>query len=309
MNRYLSILGFLGLFIIGTVSMSSCGAQDSSGIVLEKAKERRESQEEKEFFEGGLFFNKEEQAENKQKQTILQEKQEVSDDFFDRSFQLVFFGDSLTQGVGDSTEKGGFTPFVKEHYLSKSYIDEVSITNLGVRGNRTNHLLKRLKQPEVQESLRNADVIFMTVGGNDLMKVIRENFLDLNFDLFEVEQAQYAERLETVLSEIRKHNPTSTIYVVGLFNPFYEFFKEIPEMNEVVANWNETTISVLENHPKTVFVPIQDLFLDTDENLLDDDQFHPNEKGYQLIGNEIINQVVVYNEEVLLEETVLQERE
>ncbi|WP_417900142.1 SGNH/GDSL hydrolase family protein [Bacillus haimaensis] len=309
MNKSLSIFGLLGLFIIATVSMSSCSAQNSSSIVLEKAKERRESQEEKELFEGGLFFNKEEQAENKQKQTTLEEKEEVSDDFFDRSFQLVFFGDSLTQGVGDSTKKGGFTPFVKEHYLSKSYIDEVSMTNLGVRGNRTNHLLKRLKQPEVQEALQSADVIFMTVGGNDLMKVIRENFLDLNFELFDKEQAEYAERLETVISEVRKNNPNSTIYVVGLFNPFYEFFKEIPEMNEVVTNWNETTVSVLEKHPKTAFVPIQELFHDTDENLLDDDQFHPNEKGYQLIGNEVVKQVIEYNEEVLLEENLLQERE
>ncbi|MBM7619411.1 lysophospholipase L1-like esterase [Bacillus tianshenii] len=309
MNKKLTIVGLVGLFIVGTISMPGCSAQNSSSIVLEKVKERRESQEEKEFFEGGFFFNKEDQAENKQKQTILEEKQEVSDDFFDRSFQLVFFGDSLTQGVGDSTGKGGFTPFVKEHYLSKSYIDEVSITNLGVRGNRTNHLLKRLKQPEVQESLKSADVIFMTVGGNDLMKVIRENFLDLNFELFEREQEEYAERLETVISEVRKNNPDSTIYIVGLFNPFYEFFKEIPEMNEVVTNWNETTISVLENHPKTVFVPIQDLFIDTDVNLLDDDQFHPNEKGYQLIGTEIVNQVIEYNEEVLTDENVLQERE
>lgn len=309
MKKSLSIFGLLGLFIIVTVSMSSCSAQNSSSIVLEKAKERRESQEEKEFFEGGLFFNKEEQAENKQKQTTLEEKEEVSDDFFDRSFQLVFFGDSLTQGVGDSTGNGGFTPFVKEHYLTKSYIDEVSITNLGVRGNRTNHLLKRLKQPEVQESLQSADVIFMTVGGNDLMKVIRENFLDLNFELFDKEQAEYAERLETVISEVRKNNPDSTIYIVGLFNPFYEFFKEIPEMNEVVSNWNETTVSVLEKHPKTSFVPIQELFLDPDENLLDDDQFHPNEKGYQLIGNEIVKQMIVYNEEVLSEENLLQERE
>ncbi|MGD6831656.1 SGNH/GDSL hydrolase family protein [Sutcliffiella halmapala] len=309
MNKSLSIFGLLGLFIVGTVSMSSCSAQNSSSIVLEKAKERRESQEEKEFFEGGLFFNIEEQAENKQKQTTLEEKEEVSDDFFDRSFQLVFFGDSLTQGVGDSTKKGGFTPFVKEHYLNKSYIDEVSITNLGVRGNRTNHLLKRLKQPEVQDSLQSADVIFMTVGGNDLMKVIRENFLDLNFELFDKEQAEYAVRLETVISEVRKNNPNSTIYVVGLFNPFYEFFKEIPEMNEVVTNWNETTVSVLEKHPKTVFVPIQELFLDTDENLLDDDQFHPNEKGYHLIGNEVVKQVIEYNEEVLSEENLLEERE
>ncbi|WP_078380298.1 SGNH/GDSL hydrolase family protein [Sutcliffiella halmapala] len=309
MKKNITIIGIFALLIVGMVSMSSCSAENSSSIILEKVKERRESQKEKELFEGVFFFNKEEQSDNQLKQTTLEVKEEVPDEFFDRSFELVFFGDSLTQGVGDRTEMGGFTSIVKEHYTSKSYIDNVTITNLGVRGNRTSHLLKRLQEPEVQESLKDADVIFITVGGNDLMKVIRENFLDLNFDLFDREQAEYAKRLETVLSEVRMNNENSTIYLLGLFNPFYEFFKEIPEMNQVVSNWNDTTISVLEKYEKTAFVPIQDLFIDTEESLLDDDQFHPNEIGYQLIGNEIVEKIKVYNEEDVLEENELMERE
>jgi lysophospholipase L1-like esterase len=282
--------------------MVSCSSENSSSIILEKAKERRESQPEREFFKDGFFFNREEKMENQPKTINLEEKEEVTEEFFDRSFKLVFFGDSLTQGVGDKTEKGGFTIVVEEHYQEKAYIEEVSVTNLGVRGNRTNHLLKRLEDPEVQRSLAEADVIFMTVGGNDLMKVVRENFLDLTFNLFDREQALYAERLDSVLSEIRKHNDSSTIYLVGLFNPFYQLFQEIDEMNQVVTNWNETTISVLEQYPNTAFVPIQDLFIDPEENLLDDDQFHPNEKGYHLIGDEVIEAIKLYkgeeNEEI-----------
>ncbi|WP_223701926.1 SGNH/GDSL hydrolase family protein [Sutcliffiella deserti] len=292
------ILGFLAL-LIG--SMASCSSENSSSIVLEKAKERREIQNNKELFEGVLFFNREKKSENQPKQTILDEKEEVSDEFFDRSFKLVFFGDSLTQGVGDNTGNGGFTSFVKEHYASKPLIENVSVTNLGVRGNRTSHLLNRLKKPEVQESLQLADVIFITVGGNDLMKVIRENFLDLNFKLFEKEQVEYAERLTTVLTEVRELNPDSTIYLVGVFNPFHEFFKDIPEMNQVVENWNGTSAAVLANYSKTAFIPIQDIFIDSAEYLLGDDQFHPNDKGYRLIGDEIVKNIIIYNQENLLD--------
>ncbi len=290
----IALLGFL------IISMVSCSSENSSSYVLEKAKERRESQSEKQLFRD--FFKKEETEENKNKIVSIEEKEEVTEDFFDRSFKLVFFGDSLTQGVGDKSEQGGFTAKVQEFYESKPYLDNASVTNLGVRGNRTNHLLKRLEDPEVQEALADADVIFITVGGNDLMKVIRENFLDLNFSLFDKEQKLYAERLDSVLGEIRKHNDSSRIYLVGLFNPFYQFFQEIDEMNEVVTNWNATTVSVLDEYPNTAYVPIQDIFIDPNENLLDDDQFHPNEKGYQLIGNNIIEEIKRFNEESTADE-------
>ncbi|MGD7051198.1 SGNH/GDSL hydrolase family protein [Sutcliffiella horikoshii] len=294
-------IALLGLIII---SMVSCSAENSSSYVLEKAKERRESQSERKLFKD---FFKEESVENQNKIINIEEKEEVTEEFFDRSFKLVFFGDSLTQGVGDKSQKGGFTSIIKQHYEAKPYIDNVSVTNLGVRGNRTNHLLKRLEDPEVQEALAEADVIFMTVGGNDLMKVIRENFLDLTFSLFDKEQELYAKRLDSVLGEVRKHNDSSRIYLVGLFNPFYHFFQEIEEMNEVVTNWNATTISILDEYPNTAYVPIQDIFIDPVENLLDDDQFHPNQKGYQLIGNNIINEIKRFNEETSLEEMLEEE--
>ncbi|WP_010193863.1 SGNH/GDSL hydrolase family protein [Bacillus sp. m3-13] len=294
-------IALLGLIII---SMVSCSAENSSSYVLEKAKERRESQSERKLFKD---FFKEESVENQNKIINIEEKEEVTEEFFDRSFKLVFFGDSLTQGVGDKSKKGGFTSIIKQHYEAKPYIDNVSVTNLGVRGNRTNHLLKRLEDPEVQEALAEADVIFMTVGGNDLMKVIRENFLDLTFSLFDKEQELYAKRLDSVLGEVRKHNDSSRIYLVGLFNPFYHFFQEIEEMNEVVTNWNTTTISILDEYPNTAYVPIQDIFIDPKENLLDDDQFHPNQKGYQLIGNNIINEIKRFNEETSLEEMLEEE--
>ncbi|MGD6777509.1 SGNH/GDSL hydrolase family protein [Sutcliffiella horikoshii] len=294
-------IALLGLIII---SMVSCSAENSSSYVLEKAKERRESQSERKLFKD---FFKEESVENQNKIINIEEKEEVTEEFFDRSFKLVFFGDSLTQGVGDKSKKGGFTSIIKQHYEAKPYIDNVSVTNLGVRGNRTNHLLKRLEDPEVQEALAEADVIFMTVGGNDLMKVIRENFLDLTFSLFDKEQELYAKRLDSVLGEVRKHNDFSRIYLVGLFNPFYHFFQEIEEMNEVVTNWNATTISILDEYPNTAYVPIQDIFIDPVENLLDDDQFHPNQKGYQLIGNNIINEIKRFNEETSLEEMLEEE--
>lgn len=58
-------------------------------------------------------------------------------------------------------------------------------------------------------------------------------------------------------------------------------------MDEIVSDWNQAGQSVIANYPNAYFVPIEDLFLNTDENLLFTDNFHPNDKGYELIAERL----------------------
>jgi len=44
---------------------------------------------------------------------------------------------------------------------------------------------------------------------------------------------------------------------------------------------------VVAQFPDTYFVNIDDIFTDLQVNLLFDDQFHPNDKGYQLIAERV----------------------
>ncbi|WP_100333670.1 SGNH/GDSL hydrolase family protein [Bacillus alkalisoli] len=291
MKKLILLLSFV--FILIFVAGCSSTNSSSSNVILDKLQERKHTINQKLSTEDGFFnkFTEEVVNENQLKQLALNEKEEITNEFFDRSLNLVFFGDSLTQGVGDQTNSGGYVPFIKDYYEEKSYIDNVAIKNLGVRGNRTDHLQRRLNSDEVKQSLTEADVIFITIGGNDLMKVVRENFLSLTFPLFDKEQTLYGERFTDVLGTIREHNEVSPIYVIGIFNPFYQFFQEIHEMNEVVTNWNNVSAKVLANYENTHFISIDDIFLDPTQHLLDDDQFHPNEIGYSLIGERVVEAI------------------
>ncbi|WP_096154383.1 SGNH/GDSL hydrolase family protein [Bacillus sp. FJAT-45066] len=291
MKKSILLLSFV--FILIFVASCSSTNSSSSNVILDKLQERKHTINQKLSTEDGFFnkFKEEVVNENQLKHLALNEKEEIPNEFFDRSLNLVFFGDSLTQGVGDQTNSGGYVPFIKDYYEEKSYIDNVAIKNLGVRGNRTDHLQRRLNSDEVKQSLTEADVIFITIGGNDLMKVVRENFLSLTFPLFDKEQTLYGERFTDVLGTIREHNEVSPIYVIGIFNPFYQFFQEIHEMNEVVTNWNNVSATVLANYENTHFISIDDIFLDPTQHLLDDDQFHPNEIGYSLIGERVVEAI------------------
>ena len=59
--------------------------------------------------------------------------------------------------------------------------------NFGVSGNRTTQLLDHLKNKKVQSAIENAELVIITIGGNDVMKVVTENLTDLDFDDFEKE--------------------------------------------------------------------------------------------------------------------------
>ena len=304
MKKLLIFISFLFFFLL----IASCSSNNNttSNIILERLQERKHTINEKLTTEESFFhkFTEETVNDNQQKLLALNVKEEVPTEFFDRTLNVVFFGDSLTQGVGDRTDSGGYVPFVQDYYLEKAYIDHVVTSNLGVRGNRTDHLQKRLKKEEVKQAMAEADVIFITVGGNDLMKVVRENFLSLTFSLFDKEQTLYGERFTNVIDSIREQNETSPIYVIGIFNPFYLFFQEIHEMNEVVTNWNNVSASVLSNYENTHFINIDDIFLDPTQLLLDDDQFHPNEIGYALIGERVVEAIDKHNKNITDEEPI-----
>ena len=91
-------------------------------------------------------------------------------------FHYVAIGDSLTEGVGDTTNQGGFVPLLAQS-LTDTYDYQVTDSNYGVSGNTSKQILQRMQEKtDIQKSLVKADMMTLTVGGNDVMAVIRKNF-------------------------------------------------------------------------------------------------------------------------------------
>jgi lysophospholipase L1-like esterase len=222
-----------------------------------------------------------------EKKTTAKVFAQVPSDFVPRKLAVVSAGDSLTQGVGDSTNEGGYMPYLETMLETEKGIKEVDFYNYGVKGNRTTQLLKRLKTPEMKDVLQEAELVILTIGGNDIMKVVRDNFSNLQLSTFTTEKESYRTHLTQIMEAIVSENPRASIVLVGLYNPFSKWFSEIKELDEIVADWNKAGQSVIANYPNAYFVPIEDMFLNATENLLYTDNFHPNDKGYELIAQRL----------------------
>ncbi|KAF0995036.1 hypothetical protein BJQ97_01685 [Geobacillus sp. TFV-3] len=86
----------------------------------------------------------------------------------DEKIDIVALGDSLTRGTGDESGKGYVGYMVDE--LRRQTDQPIRVTNLAVRGLRSDGLLRQLGEPEIQRQVAMADLIVMTIGGNDLFQ-------------------------------------------------------------------------------------------------------------------------------------------
>ncbi|WP_322960724.1 GDSL-type esterase/lipase family protein, partial [Listeria innocua] len=84
----------------------------------------------------------------------------------------VAMGDSLTEGVGDENKEGGYVGIVPEKLNEEATVSSVKTSNYSVSGNRITQLEKRLEtNKQFQQDVKNANVITITIGGNDVMAI------------------------------------------------------------------------------------------------------------------------------------------
>ncbi|MGI8387645.1 SGNH/GDSL hydrolase family protein [Robertmurraya sp. P23] len=215
--------------------------------------------------------------------------------FFSHDKKMVSIGDSLTQGVGDETESGGYVGILK-HTFEDNHMN-ISIENFGKRGNRTDQLLKRLEEEEISSAIKDADIVLITIGANDIMKVVRSNYTNLNIEPFQEEKIRYVERLTAIFNKINELNPDTQIYLIGFYNPFERYFGNIEQLDMILNDWNQASESVTEEFENVYYIPTEDLFSNSTINLLAYDNFHPNTSGYKLMAQRVLEYLNKYDEE------------
>lgn len=225
----------------------------------------------------------------------VREVVEVALDFFKKDQKIVAIGDSLTEGIGDETENGGYVGILNHTFEDNKL--NITVENYGKKGNRTDQLLKRLEKEDVASAIKEADIVLITIGANDIMNVLKSNFMNVTMEPFQEERVKYIERLEAIFSKINELNPDTQIYLIGFYNPFERHFGEIKELGMIIDSWNEAGKSLAEKYDHVRYIPTKDLFNNTTLDLLAEDEFHPNITGYKLIAQRVLEYLKEPNKE------------
>lgn len=189
---------------------------------------------------------------------------------------ILVLGDSIGFGVGDEPDMG-----IGKRYAARIDPDNpLTVANLAVAGASSADLAALVAAPENAAFISAADLIIISIGGNDLNRLQYEDTLSLD-RAFQDILSRYQENLEATLNRLRALNPEAQIALIGLYNPYPD---QDPQKSQKLLEWNYQTQLVAAAHLKTAYIPIDEAFKYHLTSYLAADQFHPSSIGYQVIA-------------------------
>ena len=253
-------------------------------------------------------------------------------EFRDRTFNILCFGDSFTYGWG--VEPQNTYPAQLEKMLNESNLDNkrFKVFNLGIPGSNSSQILKYFKQ--ILEKYKKPDLVIVLTGANDSW-----NFADSNIYKFikKGSPQRRSTRLKIILSKLRIYKMLKLISLNIKGRPSesdLDCFKIIQKYENVdvnilkrlleynltqmikLANANEIKI-ILHNYPrgdlygakltKKIAEPYNVPFIDNYsafkerlevlnyQDLFQYDISHPNKQGYRIMAekmDEVISEII-----------------
>ncbi len=231
---------------------------------------------------------------NKPKKKVIPKKKAIS---------IVAIGDSLTEGIGDSKSVGGGYVTRLQSKVQKKYKVKTQSHNYGVSGDTSSQIMARIESDKkMHQDLPKADIITVTVGGNDFMHLLQKKGIDLTEGNIADEQVQFDKRLTKLLTDIRSYNSDAPIYLIGIYNPFSIYLSNVKNAKTAFINWNEGSAKVASGFNKTYFVDINNLYQNksidkkvkktgVNPYLYKKDHFHPNGIGYDMMTQKVFDKV------------------
>ncbi|HEX7153821.1 MAG TPA: GDSL-type esterase/lipase family protein [Thermoanaerobaculia bacterium] len=192
----------------------------------------------------------------------------------------IVLGDSLARGAGD--EAGLGIPGRLDNELRRRNIKANRTISLGINGARTPDLQRQIESANVRGLLRDANVIVVSIGGNDLWG--GANWREAPPTDPDAAMTQVLDRIAAIVGEIREVNPTARIFFIGLYNPFVKT-PNGAMLSTYVAQWNARVLERFGRDGNFTLVQTSDLFSHKDRLALD--RFHPGGEGYELIARRI----------------------
>ena len=223
------------------------------------------------------------------KQSVELKDYVLNEQFVPEDMLVVGLGDSLTQGVGDERKLGGYLGRLAAEMETFQGVRDIELKNEAKRGRRSDQLLKQIQSGDIDEALEKADVITMTIGGNDIMKIVKQDLFHLRVDAFQKELLLFNNRYADILTEIRQLNPDAPIVILGLYNPFSIVTDEANEFDEIIKDWNQAITNFAYSDMNACYVHVEDLFKTNENMVYHTDFFHPNSKGYEQMMQRILD--------------------
>ncbi|MBQ2904470.1 MAG: hypothetical protein IJE48_08755 [Clostridia bacterium] len=205
----------------------------------------------------------------------------------EKPFYLVL-GDSIAYGSGLSNPREACYGKIVADTNGYEYV------NHSIPGHTTTNLINRLNDETVISDLKKADIISISIGGNDFLM---SNLIGLMFDSIVKNDHSEFDRIADgfytnftkIIDIINSHNEDAVILMQTLYNPQSGYLRApyqqgADRINAAIEKYNE------ENPGEIVIVDVASALGDDMENYADD-EIHPSTKGNETIARVILEKL------------------
>jgi len=193
-------------------------------------------------------------------------------------------GDSLTVGIGSTYFVKGF--ITKYLWLLRKSLDKPIVPYIyGKSGATTANILKMLHHPFVKEGIIRSNIITLTAGGNDLIDAAQAFLKNKNEKDFFLAVDHGKKNLASIMETILNMKTGEEPFIIRMMN-LYDPFENIPGTDKWVEAYNQG-IEQLSSPPMIKVANVHDRFKGKTNELLAIDHVHPNNRGYEVIAEEL----------------------
>ena len=200
----------------------------------------------------------------------------------------LLLGDSIAYGAGLINSQDACYGRIVADTNGYNY------TNYAVNGYTSEALLKYLDVDFVSAGVRNADIISISIGGNDFLTsnliallISGQMGIDTRFDEIE---ATYRQNFSDIISKIKSLNSHATILMQTLYNPSKFLFGDVYQMgvdviNGVIKDYlssNPGAFTIVDVEPAFAGHAIEYIAIDT---------IHPNVDGNLVIAKLVLQKL------------------
>lgn len=192
-------------------------------------------------------------------------------------------GDSITAGYGVGSRNFAFL-----YYSNlRSFNPNLRSINYGINGLTTGGLANLLlTNCNLKNFVTQAEVISLTIGSNDLLRVAVSILRGTRVDIFAT-LSNMEKNLDLIGSQIRHLNPRALVKVGTIYNPLSAgpYYQYSGPAQGVIAQANKIIVHWAKRYGFNV-AQIDKAFQGRERLVIGTDHVHPNFQGHQIIATE-----------------------
>ena len=205
----------------------------------------------------------------------------------DEKLSYVVLGDSIGWGAGVlNSNEAAFGKIVADTngYLFK---------NDAVNGYTTSDLLRHLEKENIATDVRNADIISLSIGGNNFLRGDMATLIkqagEGDYSGFDAIAANFYTEYSAVIEKIKSLNPDVLILAQTLYNPGFESIREVYQQG--ADRLNAGYAKYLEENPGAYeLLDVAGPFAGHPEYVAAD-YIHPSAKGNEVIAKIVLQKL------------------